>query len=645
MCGFVSYVSLTGEPPERELIARMTQLVAHRGPDDVGFFFDRRVAFGFRRLSILDLAATGHQPMESHDGRHVIVFNGAIYNYLELRTELERLGHPFKSSGDTEVLLTAYRQWGDDCLQRLNGMWSFAVYDKVTKRVFAARDRFGIKPLYIYRSERAIVLASELKSIRDAKFTQLRIDWSTATDFLVEGRLDHTTGTFYQGVESLAAGHAFSIEADGSWKQWRYWDLDEAVQATALPLDPVQTFAELFEDAVGIRLRSDVTVGVLLSGGLDSTSIICSMARQLRGESGLAGYSFSTEEFDETSLIAATVQQTGARVSFLGLNARDFWDSIGEHLWFQDEPVHSFVSVVGYQLMRVARAGGATVLLNGQGADEVLAGYPNYYRDYASDLVRDGQWGKAFRTLRSYTAAQGNAASPLSRSVLRDVLGRILNIMPGYGALGTRNRRRLARANTWLNPDVFSLWNESASAESSSLNDRLRYSVSSSLNDRLRYSVEHESLPLYLRIEDRNSMAHATEVRLPFLDYRLVALAFRLGAEWKLNDGVGKHILRSSMRDRIPEVVRARRVKYGFPIPVERWFRDDLYEPMRDLLASREFRESGVWNATLVERELERHRRGEISAGARLFDVAQFSMWLGLQADWRERRVCSRLPK
>ena len=140
-------------------------------------------------------------------------------------------------------------------------------------------------------------------------------------------------------------------------------------------------------------------------------------------------------------------------------------------------------------------------------------------------------------------------------------------------------------------------------------------------------------------------MAHATEVRLPFLDYRLVALAFRLGAEWKLNDGVGKHILRSSMRGRIPEVVRARRVKYGFPVPVERWFRDDLYEPMRDLLASREFRESGVWNATLVERELERHRRGEISVGHRLFDVAQFSMWLGLQADWRERRVCSRLPK
>jgi asparagine synthase (glutamine-hydrolysing) len=285
------------------------------------------------------------------------------------------------------------------------------------------------------------------------------------------------------------------------------------------------------------------------------------------------------------------------------------------------------------------------VLLNGQGADEVLAGYPNYYRDYASDLVRDGQWGKAFRTLRSYRAAQGNAASPLSRRVLRDVLGRILNIMPGYGALGARNRRRLASADTWLNPDVFSLWNESAPAESSSLNDRLRYCVSPSLNDRLRYSVERESLPLYLRIEDRNSMAHATEVRLPFLDYRLVALAFRLGAEWKLNEGVGKHILRSSMRERIPEVVRARRVKYGFPVPVERWFRHDLYEPMRDLLASREFRESGVWNATLVERELERHRRGEISVGHRLFDVAQFNMWLGLQADWRERRLCSRLPE
>src|SRR5262245_58506354 len=227
MCGFICYVSLTDRPPDRLAIERMTQLVAHRGPDDVGYFFDRNVAFGFRRLSILDLGRTGHQPMVSHDGRYVIVFNGAIYNFVELRDELRARGHRFASTGDTEVLLTAFREWGADCLKRLNGMWSFIVYDKHTQQLFGARDRFGVKPLYVHRTGETVLLASEIKSIRDGGLTTLSVDWKTATSFLVENRLDHSTDTFYEGVQTIPAGHAFSLHRDGTWKVWRHWNLDD----------------------------------------------------------------------------------------------------------------------------------------------------------------------------------------------------------------------------------------------------------------------------------------------------------------------------------------------------------------------------------------------------------------------------------
>jgi asparagine synthase (glutamine-hydrolysing) len=625
MCGFVSYISLTGSPPDRDVVTRMTQRIAHRGPDDVGYFYEDCVAFGFRRLAILDLAASGHQPMISADGRCVIVFNGEIYNYVELRNELASLGHRFISSGDTEVLLAAYLQWGRDCLQRLNGMWSFAIYDRLTRCVFGARDRFGVKPMYVYRDGERILLASEIKSIRDSGVITLPIDWATAATFLVESRLDYSARTFYVGVEAVPAGTAFEVDRDGLWTQWRHWDLDVAVRESDVVRDPVEAFGTLFEDAVRLRLRSDVPVGVLLSGGLDSTSIICSMARQLNGATKLGAYCYSSPDFDESDLVAATVRQTSASVRQLDLAPLQFWDSIAEHLFYQDEPVHSFTSVVGYRLMKLARDSGATVLLNGQGADEYLGGYPPYFGDYIFELTMRLRWARAWAVAREYCGAHGGAPLSMVARGLRRAAGQVLHRFEAYRSLAASRRRAVARSETWVSSDLFDRWQQNIEPEPASLDDVLRK------------SMQQENLPLYLRVEDRNSMAHATEVRLPFLDYRLVTLAFGLGAEAKLRDGVGKYVLRESMRGRIPETVRARKSKYGFPTPTERWFREDLYAPMRDLLASRFVRESGLWNVEAIELDLERHRRGEISVGSRLFDVAQFSLWMNAQAEWTGR--------
>jgi asparagine synthase (glutamine-hydrolysing) len=625
MCGFVSYLSLNGSAPDREVVARMTQRIAHRGPDDVGYFYEDCVAFGFRRLAILDLAVSGHQPMISADGRCVIVFNGEIYNYVELRNELASLGHRFVSSGDTEVLLAAYLQWGRDCLRRLNGMWSFAIYDRSTRRLFGARDRFGVKPMYVYRDAERIVLASEIKSIRDSGVITLPIDWTSAATFLVESRLDFSTKTFYRGVEAVPAGTAFEVDRDGRWTQWRYWDLDVAVRASDVPEDPIAAFGALFEDAIRLRLRSDVPVGVLLSGGLDSTSIICSMARQLNGATELGAYCYSSPDFDESDQVAATVRQTSADVRQLDLTPLQFWDCIPEHLFYQDEPVHSFSSVVGYRLMKLARESGVTVLLNGQGADEYLGGYPAYFGDYVFELTMRLRLVRAWAVAHEYCGVNGGTPVRMIARALRRVVGHMLHRFEAYRSLSASRRRAVGKSETWISSDLFDRWQQNLEPEPTSLDDSLRR------------SMQQQNLPLYLRVEDRNSMAHAAEVRLPFLDYRLVTLAFGLGVEAKLRDGVGKYVLRESMRGRIPEIVRARKSKYGFPTPTERWFREDLYAPMRDLLASRVVRESGLWNLAAIERDLERHRRGEISVGGRLFDVAQFSMWMNAQAEWTGR--------
>jgi asparagine synthase (glutamine-hydrolysing) len=626
MCGFAAVLSLTEQKPDAALAARMAELLAHRGPDDCGTYVDHPLALGFRRLAIQDLAPSGHQPMVSSDGRYVIVFNGEIYNFVELRAELAALGHVFRSTGDTEVLLAAYMRWGEQCLPRLNGMWAFLVYDRLERRLFGARDRFGVKPLYWYRDAHSVLLASEIKAIRDSGSVRLDVNWRTVARHLLDDQLDVSEQTFYRGVEQIPAGGALEIDSAGRVRQWRYWSLAELRTDAAAIHDPVESFRSLFDDAVRLRMRSDVPVGVQLSGGMDSTSIISSMARQLAtvpgGAQGLHAFCYMAPQFDETAQIRATLQQTGARLVPLASTPHELWDVIEKHLWHQDEPVHSFTSVVGYQLMHLARSHGVKVLLNGQGADEVLAGYSSYFTDYWAEMMRAGRLFAARRAIRAFALAQGGSRRALAAAALRRACSSSLRRIPGYAALAAVRARARVRANPWVSQEVKQHWIKAA------------VPAYSSLNSSLRYSVEVDSLPLYLRVEDRNSMAHGVEVRLPFLDYRLVTLAFSLGARWKLDGARTKLLLREAMRGRIPEIVRAQVRKLGFPTPVDEWFRGPLYGPLQDLLASRTVRESQLWQHESLERAIVRHRRGEANLGARLFDVAQVCLWLEGTRQW-----------
>lgn len=270
-----------GTPVDRAVVERMTASMWHRRPDAAGIYATGAVGLGFRRLSILDLSHAADQPMISDDGQLTLIFNGEIFNYVELRRELEALGHRFRSSGDTEVLLCSYRQCGPACLERLNGMWAFLIYDARRSILFGARDRFGVKPLYIHRSTDRVLLASEIKALLSSGVCATGPNWSEISAYLLRSRLDEGTESFYKHIEQIPAGTAFELDHAGKLNAWRYWSLPEAAPQNVK--DPASEFAELFEDSVRLRMRSDVPVGVCLSGGLDSTAIICAMARQWNG--------------------------------------------------------------------------------------------------------------------------------------------------------------------------------------------------------------------------------------------------------------------------------------------------------------------------------------------------------------------------
>ncbi|HEV8380328.1 MAG TPA: asparagine synthase (glutamine-hydrolyzing) [Gemmatimonadales bacterium] len=623
MCGLVVMLGLGGRRVEAAILNRMAQSIAHRGPDDSGVYVHHPVGFGFRRLSILDLSPTGHQPMSSSDGQLVIVFNGEIYNYIELRDELQAAGYCFRSTSDTEVLLAAYRHWGPGCLDRLNGMWAFVIHDRRRGVLFGARDRFGVKPLFVHRGKDCWLLASEIKAILASGLYHRATNWQVAADFLVHGKLDETPATFYAGIEQVPPGCAFELRLDGSWRQWEYWSLVD--HEADPPPDSEEAVAELLDDAVRIRLRSDVPVGVCLSGGIDSTAIICAMARhRQQGDLGqaapLLAFCYHEPAFDERAFIDDTLAQTGALLRRTSLTPAAMWESLPEVLRFQDEPIHSGAPIAGFHLMKLASTNGVKVVLNGQGADETFAGYASYFQDYWYTLLRTAQVARAWHEIRAYAAGRGTRGRGiLFLTALSRLFHHQLRRFSPYRGLARRRRSRYVTRNRWFTPSLI----EHLGANDTDYQDP-------DLNTVLRRSVERTPLPHYLRMEDRNSMAHGVEARLPFMDYRLVSLAFRLPSDRKIDGVWNKALLRNSLRGRIPESVRTRVEKMGFPTSLHIWVTDELAEPLRDILVSRAARERGIYNVSEMLSVLQNNHRIEPADAMRLFHVAEFELWQGL---------------
>lgn len=627
MCGFAGMIALHGGAADAAVIHRMSAVLKHRGPDEYASHVAGAIGLGFQRLSILDLTPNAHQPMCSEDGQLVLVYNGEIYNYVELRRELETLGHAFRSSGDTEVLLRAYQQWGTDCLPKLNGMWAFLIYDARRGVVFGSRDRFGVKPLYRYQTRDAVFFASEIKAIRASGHYHGGASWSAVSSFLYHGRLDavdQSPETFYTGIEQVPAASGFELSLSGNLREFRFWSIPDG--ATPPDGDVAASFGELFEDSVRLRMRSDVPLGVSLSGGLDSSAIVAVMTHLRAGSPdhahapALRAFSYMPPEFDESRYIARTERDTGIDLHRVEIDALRLWDSLDRILWYHDEPVHSLTALVGFEVFASAAASGVRVVLSGQGADETIAGYPLYFGNYWYTLAATGKVQQAWDEIGAYCRAHGGNQRTLFVQTLRRLSGTGLRRIVAYGSIARARRMAQLRNNPWFARDL-----------SASLPDTESEEFGGTLDSALRGAIQLAPLPLYLRVEDRNSMAHSVEARLPFLDYRLISLLFSLPDEWKVRGPWTKYVLRESMRGLLPELVRTRIDKMGFPTPAQRWFQGALREPMHDMLASQEVRTRGIYNVDAIRRDLERHTEGGADLSSALFNVAQLESWFRLE--------------
>ncbi len=551
MCGISAILC---PAPDASLVAAMNDIIVHRGPDGSGICVDGQVALGHRRLAIVELSEAGAQPML--DGSAALVFNGEIYNHDELRDELRRLGFTFRGHSDTEVILGAYQAWGIDCLQRFNGMFAFILHDRRRRRIVAARDRYGIKPLYLWRSPAGLLaFASEIKQFSVLPGWSPAVDPAAAARFIASGILDDGDMSFFSGVRQVPGGSLLDIdETDlplARMPQPRPWYVLPQASFDGGFDEAVAEFNRLFTDSVRLQNRADVAVGSCLSGGLDSSSIVTTVS-ELRSGSSKVQHTFTAASedarLDESSLARLVAVRAGAEAAFCTPSGDELARILPHMAWHQDEPFGSSSIFAQWEVFRLAAASGVKVILDGQGADEMLFGYHRYQELAFRQLAADRRWSEL---LRQFAAVRRRGSLPL-RSL---VFGLLRPLLPAADA--AYSRRHSGRF--LLRPDGLAALPASPSPASPA--------------ELSRRQLLNDNLPMLLHWEDRNSMAHGIEARVPFLDHRLVEFALSLPDDFKLAAGVSKRVLRESMRGRLPEEVRDRRDKLGFATAELKWLR------------------------------------------------------------------------
>lgn len=621
MCGI--WASLGLSPDKRAI-----DLVAHRGPDGDGWEEIATqagpLALGHRRLAIIAPDASGLQPM-TYDDRYVIVFNGEIYNYRELRDELTALGRSIRTKTDTEVLLAAYAQWGEACLSRCNGMFAFVLFDKQAQRLFIARDRFGVKPLYYWASPKGIAFASEIKQFTAVEGFQARRDERGAWDFLVSGVFDHRRETMFSGVQQLRGGEYLSIDL-AAWRPGnvpatrRWYELPKP-DSLVLPMEEASArFLELMRDSVRLRLRADVPVGTCLSGGLDSSTIVCLMSELIADDPNAQQHSFTcafdTPGLDEWTYAKAVNEQCGTTSHVVSPSAEDLWSAIDAMIWHQDEPFGSTSIFAQWSVFAEAHKAGVTVMLDGQGADEQLAGYHPMFGAALAGHLKKLRLQRFVNEIKAIRRRHGTSMERLTGLVLASLLPR------GWFTPILRLTGR-SPAPAWLNTG-FSAANEGDLLGSLRVP---RTADASPLGALCAHQLTTTSVPMLLHFEDRNSMAHAIEARVPFLDYRLAELTIGLGEAHKLVDGETKAILRRAMEPILPSKVTNRQDKLGFPTPEEVWFKGPLRE--RILAAADETVEAypTIFNADQVRRYARDMLDGRVPFSFALWRIICFGRW------------------
>ncbi len=565
-------------------LQRMAAVLRHRGPDDAGVLqwpatdkphisevveeIPAHAGLVHQRLSIIDLTRGGWQPMQTADGRYVLVFNGEIYNYVELRRELELLGRTFSSDSDTEVLLEGFAAWGQDVLPRLVGMFALAVLDTQERRLTLARDPFGIKPLYYATWSDGLAFASEIKALLEIPHVSRDVAVQPLYDYLRFGLVGHGDGTMFESVRQLPPAHLLAVDLDrpSAVRIRRYWALpDGSSTLTTRDIsfhEAADRLRDLFVESVRLHLRSDVPVGAALSGGIDSSAIVAAI-RAVGGDAvDIRTFSFVADDprISEAAWIDVASAAAGATSYRVTPSGPDLVRDLDRLILAQDEPFGSTSIYAQFRVFQLARENGVKVMLDGQGADELLAGYRPYLVARTASLLRDGRIGDAVRLARN------GAMLPDGSAAGQTMLKATASLFPARTVHAARRvLQRRAVAPSWLDEQWFRRHGVNPVPESSR----------SGLHDVLRRDIATTNLPALLRYEDRNSMAFSLESRVPFLVPAIAELVLSLPSSYLLDDAAtSKSVFRAAMRGLVPDAILDRRDKIGFVTPERQWLSD-----------------------------------------------------------------------
>jgi asparagine synthase (glutamine-hydrolysing) len=619
MCGIVGVVHFDGTPVEETVLARMAHAIAHRGPDGEGHYICGQVGFYHKRLSIIDLVS-GAQPMTTDDV--TIVFNGEIYNYVELRAHLQQKGHLFRTTSDTEVILRLYQEYGEACVEQLNGMFAFLIHDRSRNILLAARDHFGIKPLYVYADDRRMLFASEIKAILAAGDVRAAVSPTALYDYLT---FQFVIGeeTLFQNIGKVLPGHYHVIDlASREVRRVHYWE-------PRFDIDPYHTeeyfiveTRRLLEDSIRIQLRSDVPVGAYLSGGLDSSIVTGFAARAFPGRfKTFTGAFDEGPQFDERPYAELVAQSVGAEMFTVMPTANDFADVLQKLVYHMDEPVAGPGLFPQYMVSRCA-AQHVKVVLGGQGGDEIFGGYSRYLVAYLEQALK----GAIFET----TEEQEHIVSLKSIIPNLPVLRAYQPMLSQFwrsGVFEPMDRRyfrlvdRSAGALSLFTQDFRTGYEtESAFARFQSV---FNHSDTLSYYNKMTHFDMVASLPALMHVEDRASMASSLESRVPLLDRRLVDLVTSMPPKMKFKGGELKYLLKRAAHDVVPEPVMNRKDKMGFPVPLHLWMKDRTRDMVTDMLLSSRARERGIFDTEQIEKLL----ANEGAFGRRVWGALSIEMW------------------
>jgi asparagine synthase (glutamine-hydrolysing) len=628
MCGIAGIVSserLDADAPARALAMR--DVITHRGPDEAGMHCDDYAAVTHRRLSIVDLT-TGQQPLSNEDATVWIVFNGEIYNHRDIRRELEARGHRYKTQSDTETIVHAYEEWGDDCVHRFRGMFAFALWDAPKRRLLLVRDRLGIKPLYWTRAGDRVLFGSEIKAILASELVEPQSNTAVLPEVL-STRYVSGAETMFKGIHKLLPGHLLVFER-GEITIRQYWDVPiGSTAATKIPTaahgqDLVSQFRDLLAESVKLRLMSDVPLGMFLSGGIDSSAIAALMAGMIDRPLQTFSVAFEDRAFNELEYARDVARAIKADAHEIVIDDEDFFEALPKLLWHEDEPIAHSSSVPLYFVSALARKH-VTVVLTGEGSDELLAGYGKYPR-----VSWNWRAGTIYERMlpRSVRDSIARRAVPL----LPRRLGRYANrsfltmdrtaesmFFDNFASIRLADQRRL------LAPAL-----RAAATPSGAYGPSMAYfdrpDGSSTLLDRLLYADIKTYLVELLMKQDQMSMATSIESRVPFLDHKLVEFAAQLPDEWKLSGWTTKRVLREAMKGLLPESI-LNRPKMGFPVPFSGWTRGRWNEVARAVLLDRRSRERGIIDPVAIDTLLQDHAAGRTDGGDRIWSLMNLELW------------------